>query len=364
MHRTALGVLISSLALTLAAVVTPHGNLNQSAPQARDVAAVTELVPAVDRVVRAVPTRECHAGLVALTFDDGPSPTVTPVLVRTLLKLHAPATFFMVGQRLGGASAAGRLVSRSGFAIGNHSWSHPMLTDLSNAQIKSELLRTRRLMRADHLTLTDLMRPPYGAVNARVLKVIKSLGFVPVLWTVDSGDWRGGAPQEIAHAVLSHLMPNRPNIVLQHDGVNNSPNSVKAVPAIVHGARARGFCLTTVGPNGTMAVPVPQLRVSTVAGTEAGPSPIRVRLDLDRPTTRTVSVRVRTEPGTATPGQDYTSRVIRVVFPRGARTASFTIGVRDDAEPEGVENVQLVFDEPTGLSIARSVVLASIISNE
>jgi peptidoglycan/xylan/chitin deacetylase (PgdA/CDA1 family) len=372
MQRISLGVLAAALAVLIAALVAPQGSADSSTAEVVAVhthAQPTQPSPRVTSpsagirpnvaatVLRAVPTNACQAGLVAFTFDDGPSPTVTPNLVRTLLDLHAPATFFMVGQRLGGALAAGNLVARSGFVVGDHTWSHPMLTHLNNAQIKSELLRTRRLMRSDGIGINDLMRPPYGAVNQRVRQVVRSLGMVPVLWTIDSRDWAGGSPRQIINAVLGHLRRNQSNIVLQHDGVDNSPNSVRAVPTIINGARKRGFCLTTVGSNGQMAVPVPQLHVTAVSGTEDGPTPIQVRLDLDRPTTRAVSVRVSTEAGSATPGEDFTPRVIEVVFPRA-------IPVIADSTIEPVEDVKLVFDQANGIEVLRPVVLASIFSNE
>ncbi|MCW2855853.1 MAG: polysaccharide deacetylase [Marmoricola sp.] len=195
----------------------------------------------------------CSAGLVALTFDDGPSKTVTPVLVKTLLAKKVPATFFMIGSRIRTAPAAGRLVQNSGFKIGNHTWDHPQLTMLSDDAVHRELQMTRREMLADHLVPSNLMRPPYGAINPRVRRDIRAFGLVPVLWTIDSRDWAGGGPAQIAGRVLSALRPHQTNIVLQHDGVTNSPASVAAVPEIVRVARRRGFCFTHLGEHGGMA---------------------------------------------------------------------------------------------------------------
>lgn len=217
--------------------------------------------------------KPCSAGLIALTFDDGPARAVTPVLVRTLLTQKVPATFFMVGSRIASAPAVAQLVQRSGFQIGNHTWDHAALTTLSDSAVRHELRSTRREMATDHLVPGDLMRPPYGAINPRVRQDIRGLGLVPVLWTIDSRDWAGGGARQIAGRVLSALRPHRDNIVLQHDGVRNSPASVAAVPEIVRDARRRGYCFTHLGAHGGVVddggKPDPTL---PVPGTEGPPS--------------------------------------------------------------------------------------------
>ncbi len=113
---------------------------------------------------------------------------------------------------------------------------------------------------------------------------------VPVLWTIDTRDWAGGTPTSIASSVLRRLRPHRTNIVLQHDGVRRSPASVAAVPRIVSGARARGYCFARLGADGLPAAPVPTLRASVTGAREARRVPARVTLTLSEPTSRRVSV--------------------------------------------------------------------------
>ncbi len=199
------------------------------------------------------PPAPCSAGFVALTFDDGPSRTVTPGLVKILLEKKVPATFFMIGSRIKTAPGAGRLVQNSGFKIGNHTWDHPQLPQQSDAAIMHEMRSTAREMRADHLVPSNLMRPPYGAINARVRHDMRELHLVPVLWTIDSRDWAGGNSAQIAGRILGALRPHQQNIVLQHDGVNNSPASVGAVPEVVRVARHHGYCFTHLDEHGAMA---------------------------------------------------------------------------------------------------------------
>ncbi|MCW2787627.1 MAG: polysaccharide deacetylase, partial [Marmoricola sp.] len=224
----------------------------------------------------------CPAGLVALTFDDGPAATVTPVLVHELLHLEVPATFFMVGSRIATAPAAARLVQRSGFTIGNHTWNHPELTALGDPAVRRQLRMTRREMRAVGITPSTLMRPPYGAVNHRILTDVRRLALVPVLWTVDSEDWAGGNARQIASRILGALRRHQTNIVLQHDGVTNSPASVAAVPRVVRIARRRGFCFTGLGSRGRPVVPVRSrpdpVGPPAVTGTTTGPASLRALL--------------------------------------------------------------------------------------
>ena len=192
----------------------------------------------------------CPAGLIALTFDDGPNPAVTRKLVSTLVRLKVPATFFMIGGHVKAHPELARLVQSKGFIIGNHTWSHPVLTDLTNKQIRHQLDETSAEFTAAHVRVSRLMRPPYGAIDARVRKVVRSRGMIPVLWTIDSRDWAGGGPSTIAARILGALRRHGTNLVLQHDGVDNSPASLAAVPLVVREARKRGYCFTHLRSNG------------------------------------------------------------------------------------------------------------------
>ena len=110
-------------------------------------------------------------------------------------------------------------------------------------------------MRATGLSPSHLMRPPYGAIDDRVRRVVHELGLVPVLWDVDPRDWAGGTAAAIARRVLDALRPHRRNIVLQHDGVANSPASIAAVQRIVRVARSRGYCFVGLDALGQPAPP-------------------------------------------------------------------------------------------------------------
>jgi peptidoglycan/xylan/chitin deacetylase (PgdA/CDA1 family) len=192
----------------------------------------------------------CSAGLIALTFDDGPNPAVTAKLVSLLLKLKVPATFFMIGEHVDAHPQLARLVQSKGFTIGNHTWNHPQLTHLSNPEIRDQLLATSAAFKRHFIKPSHLMRPPYGDINDRVRNVVHELGMTPVLWTNDSRDWAGGDSVTIAHRILVALRPHGTNLVLQHDGVDNSPASLGAVPIVVRRARESGYCFTHLNSTG------------------------------------------------------------------------------------------------------------------
>jgi peptidoglycan/xylan/chitin deacetylase (PgdA/CDA1 family) len=291
----------------------------------------------------------CSRGLVALTFDDGPSATVTPRLVRLLQRLEVPATFFMVGSRITTAPDAGRTVERAGFPIGNHTWIHSDITTLTPRQLRKSLLDTRRAMLDAGLTPTRLMRPPYGAIDDDARKVLARAGYLPVLWTIDSRDWTGLTPDQIAHRVLDGVRPHETNIVLQHDGVTNSPATVKAVPTEVAALRKRGFCFAALDENGDPAPPVPVASITQAPSRIFEGERAALTVRLDRPTSRPTSIAVTLHHVTTSAADfGWTSR--RVRFDVGERVAHLRLPVRRDGTDEPGEDVDLVLDRGRGLA--------------
>ncbi len=202
--------------------------------------------------------RHCRAGRIALTFDDGPSKYTTMKLVRFLRRHDIPATFFMVGVRVESAPGVARAVARNRrlFTVANHTWGHPDLRTLSRRDVRRSLRGTSSVLRRHGIEPSNLMRPPYGALDREARDGIRDEGLIPVLWNVDSADWTPGSADAIEHRILSQLRRGKGNIVLQHDGINNSPPSIRAVPAVVRAARARGYCFVPLNENGRAARPL------------------------------------------------------------------------------------------------------------
>lgn len=184
--------------------------------------------------------------VVALTFDDGPSPSFTPAILRILAGWRQPATFFMVGSQVERYPAVARAVTAAGHAVGNHTGDHPRdLTALPAEQVRAELRRGSRALRSVLGTTTTLFRPPYGSINGSVERVAAEEGYRTLLWTVCADHHDAPTPAAMAQRVLRQLRPGA--IVLFHDG--DTPNrwkDVAALPLVLQPLLARGYRCVTV----------------------------------------------------------------------------------------------------------------------
>jgi peptidoglycan-N-acetylglucosamine deacetylase len=307
----------------------------------------------------------CSRGLVALTFDDGPRSIVTPKLLTLLRNRRVPATFFVVGQRVRALPNATRRASKLGFKIGNHTFAHENLTHLSDARVKRTLLRTQRAIRAAGARPSTLMRPPYGSINRRVRRLVRQVGLVPVLWTVDPRDWDARSATSIARSTIRQLRPHTRNVVLLHDGVANSTSTLQAVPRIIRSARGLGYCFAGLDSRGVPRPPVPLVRVSDASATERpGGSVMRATVTLDRATSRRTSVRVRTIAGTATAGSDFRGLDKRVWFPVGTRKRVVNVRVRDDLRDEPNEQITIRLSQSRGQRVKDGVAIGRIFDND
>jgi peptidoglycan/xylan/chitin deacetylase (PgdA/CDA1 family) len=186
---------------------------------------------------------------VALTFDDGPS-THTRAILDTLRRLNAPATFFVVGNVAERRPELVRRMHAYGMAVGNHSYAHPYRPPFASRplrEIRDEIVRGAAVI-TPLATAPTVFRPPGGTVSPRVIEVARAQGQRIVLWSVDAEDWRPGTTaSRISARVLRDV--RRGSIVLLHDGGGNRAQTVKALPAIVKGIRARGFELVLLDPS-------------------------------------------------------------------------------------------------------------------
>jgi cellulose synthase/poly-beta-1,6-N-acetylglucosamine synthase-like glycosyltransferase/peptidoglycan/xylan/chitin deacetylase (PgdA/CDA1 family)/spore germination protein YaaH len=198
---------------------------------------------------------------VAITFDDGPDPQWTPKILDILKRENAKATFFLIGNEADKFSALTSRVYNEGHEIGNHTFYHPDISDLSNTLFKLELNLAQSLFASRLRIRTTLFRAPYSIDaepdtedQVRPLEVSESLGYITVGDKIDPSDWRGNqSAEQIASFVLQHLPPCAPgdqrcgNIILLHDGGGDRRETVRALPMIIEGVRAKGFQIVSVG---------------------------------------------------------------------------------------------------------------------
>jgi peptidoglycan/xylan/chitin deacetylase (PgdA/CDA1 family) len=173
----------------------------------------------------AVPAVDCGAmSCLALTFDDGPNPITTPQILTILEQEQVHASFFVVGSRAVTMPGILQRMYRDGDEIGNHSWSHPDLTTLTPGQIQAQVNDTQAAVMAAGVPAPSLFRPPYGAVNA---KVLSNVPLAIAMWNVDPLDWKDADPNVVARNIVAAARPGR--VVDLHDIYPQTAGALRAV---------------------------------------------------------------------------------------------------------------------------------------
>ncbi|GAA4640510.1 polysaccharide deacetylase family protein [Actinoallomurus vinaceus] len=181
---------------------------------------------------------------IALTFDDGPEPPFTGAILDILGDRGIHATFFSAGLNARAHPDLLARIAAEGHQVGNHSWSHPFIADLTPPDLAAQVEATGATIAEVCGDAPDLFRPPYGARTPDSLIWLAEAGMTTVLWSIDSGDWARPGPEAIEHTVLAGAANG--SIVLMHDGGGDRSQTVAALPAVVAGLEERGFSLTTV----------------------------------------------------------------------------------------------------------------------
>ncbi|HEY0501587.1 MAG TPA: polysaccharide deacetylase family protein [Kutzneria sp.] len=187
-------------------------------------------------------------GYVGLTFDDGPSNAHTPALLNALQQNGLRATMFNEGQYAAAYPAQVRAEAVAGMWVGNHSYTHPHLTQQSQAQMDSELSRTQQVIAAAGGGTPTLFRPPYGETNSTLRAVEARYGLTQIIWDVDSQDWNGASVDAIVQA--NARLANG-QIILMHEW---PANTLAAIPRIAQGLASRGLCAGRISPQTGRAV--------------------------------------------------------------------------------------------------------------
>lgn len=193
----------------------------------------------ISDVIWKVPTSR---KVVALTFDDGPAGKITPEILDILQEKKIKATFFVVGEQV---KKFPDLVSREvagGHEVGNHSYSHPTLVNLSESAIAEELIKTENeILKVAPKPI--IFRPPGGLSNNKVLKIARNSEYSIILWTIDTVDWRVPAVGDIVDLVVKEVKPG--SIILLHDG-NFASSTPEALWFIIESLESQGYEFVTV----------------------------------------------------------------------------------------------------------------------
>lgn len=151
--------------------------------------------------------------VIALTFDDGPSVESTDLILESLKKFNAHATFFVLGSRVESHPEIIKKMTALGNEVGNHSWDHSQLTKLSPKKIAVQVNKTQQIIKDSSNYVPTLLRPPYGAFDHKVMASCKSMDIA--LWDIDPEDWKIRNKEEIIQKVMSKAADGK--VILMHD---------------------------------------------------------------------------------------------------------------------------------------------------
>lgn len=208
--------------------------------------ATETLWPPVDRIVEVGSGAKVTNGekLVALTFDDGPWRDQTTRILDILDRYEVPATFFMLGSRVKIDPATAREVTRRGYAVASHSFTHEDLTKLSATEVRSEIARTNTRIQGATGVTPKWFRAPGGAVNPTVRSAVSDAGMKVAHWTLGTGDWSNKGSDRVVRIVTQRIKPG--DVVLLHDGGGPRDQTIEALPRIIENLQSRGYRFVTL----------------------------------------------------------------------------------------------------------------------
>jgi peptidoglycan/xylan/chitin deacetylase (PgdA/CDA1 family) len=187
---------------------------------------------------------------IALTYDDGPNDPHTLKLLEVLAKHSVRATFFMIGRYVQQRPDIARAVAQAGHVIGNHTFTHPLLTFVSAAETRQQLIDCRSALQDAVGEHSNLFRPPFGGRRPATLRIAHELGLQTVMWNVTGYDWNAPPAAVIEKKVARQMRGG--DVVLLHDGghraldANRAQTVIATENLIQHYKKDEGWRFVTV----------------------------------------------------------------------------------------------------------------------
>ena len=186
---------------------------------------------------------------IALTFDDGPNDPHTLRLLEVLQEHNIHATFFMIGRYVRQRPDIAAHVAKRGHVVGNHTFTHPLLTIQLMKHIREEITQCRAALTdavGDH---SNLFRPPWGGRRPGVFRLVRQLGLEPIMWNVTGYDWNAPSADYIEQKVTGRIRGG--DVVLLHDGGHldfgaDRSKTVEVVERVILRYKAEGYEFVTV----------------------------------------------------------------------------------------------------------------------
>ena len=185
----------------------------------------------------------------ALTYDDGPNDPHTLRLLEVLARHGVQATFFLIGRYVQQRPDIAREIIQAGHAVGNHTFTHPLLTFKSDTEIRQQLSECRAALQDAIGEPSNLFRPPFGGRRPAVLRVARELGLEPIMWNVTGYDWNAPPAAVIERKVAKQIRGG--DVILLHDGGHKEFGAdrswtVKATDNLIRKYKDEGYNFVTI----------------------------------------------------------------------------------------------------------------------
>jgi peptidoglycan/xylan/chitin deacetylase (PgdA/CDA1 family) len=214
--------------------------------ESADPEPVTEAVPETGRRDEIVyHSRHNDRMEIALSFDDGPHPRLTPVILDILAEYGIKATFFMVGENVGYYPAAAHAVAEAGHEIGNHTFSHRRFGRMGAEDMRREITACEEAISSLTEIPVRFIRPPEGEMSEAMRGVVGDMDYRIILWDVDTRDWAHTPPDQITRHILDTVQAG--DIILMHDFIGYGSPTPEALRQVIPALLDRGFRFVTVG---------------------------------------------------------------------------------------------------------------------
>jgi peptidoglycan-N-acetylglucosamine deacetylase len=191
----------------------------------------------------------CPSKQMALTYDDGPNDPHTLRLLEVLARHNVRATFFLIGRFVQRRPDIAREVAKAGHVIGNHTFTHPLLTFKASDQVRTQLAGCERALTDAVGEHSNLFRPPFGGRRPAVLRIARQLGLEPIMWNVTGYDWNAPSVEHIERKVTGKVRGG--DVILLHDGGHRSfgvdrSYTVEATDRLISRYKAEGYEFVTI----------------------------------------------------------------------------------------------------------------------
>ena len=185
----------------------------------------------------------------ALTYDDGPNDRHTLRLLEVLARHNVHATFFLIGRYIRQRPEIVREIVQAGHVVGNHTFTHPLLTFKSETEIKRQFSECRAALEDAVGQPSNLFRPPFGGRRPTVLRVALNLGLEPIMWSVTGYDWNAPPASVIERRVANQIRGG--DVILLHDGGHKQmgadrSQTVLATDHLITRCKSEGYDFLTI----------------------------------------------------------------------------------------------------------------------